>query len=87
MGEMQFRCANCGAGVQPMRRSHDFFCRACFTSMVVIDDRWVQMMRASDKIPQNIPFAAIVVGEGLEVVIKKVERRALTGALTGPLST
>jgi hypothetical protein len=69
-----------------MRRSHDFFCRACFTSMVVIDDRWVQMMRANDKIPQNIPYAAIVDGEGIEVVIKKVDRRALTGALSAPLS-
>jgi hypothetical protein len=77
----QFKCANCGAGVQPLRRSNDFFCRACFTSMVVIDDRWIQMMRASDKIPQTIPFSAIEGENPFEHATKKMDHRALTGPL------
>lgn len=70
-----FLCPNCKATIQPLRRTRDFFCRGCYTSLVVIDDKWVQMMRASDKIPQTIPFTA------LEEAKKKADCRSLTGPL------
>jgi hypothetical protein len=76
----QYWCPNCRASIQPLRRSRDFFCRACYTSLVVIDDHWVQMMRANDKIPQNIPFSTIQ-KEGGKDPLKPDHRR-----LTGPLS-
>lgn len=78
----QYHCPNCRAGLQPLRRSQDFFCRACYTSLVVIDDRWVQMMRANDRIPTNIPFVAILADHGPGSIGKKHEHRALTGPLS-----
>lgn len=77
----RMQCPNCLTGLQPLRKSQDFFCRACFTSLVVIDERWVQMMRANDKIPQNIPFAALMGETRQEAGAMTPEQRGLTGPL------
>lgn len=79
---VRIHCPNCRAGLQPLRKSQDFFCRACYTSLVVIDDGWVQVMRANDKIPHNLPFSALVGDHGLEPVAKMADHRSLTGPLT-----
>jgi reverse gyrase len=76
-----YLCPNCKASIQPMRRTRDFFCRGCYTSLVVIDDHWVQMMRASDKIPQTIPFSSLE-RELKEAKSMKADCRSLTGPLS-----
>lgn len=82
MAATHFHCPNCHAALQRLRRSQDFFCRACYTSLVVIDDCWVHMMRANDRIPQSIPFSAIVAEYGHDAMGKKPEHRSLTGPLS-----
>lgn len=78
----RIHCPNCRAGLQPLRKSQDFFCRACYTSLVVIDDRWVQVMRANDKIPHNLPYAALLGDHAGDPVAKLADHRSLTGPLT-----
>jgi hypothetical protein len=76
-----FNCPQCRAHIEPLRRTRDFFCRCCYTSLVIIDDHWVQMLRAHDKIPQTIPLSSIVAEPGLEAVVPRAEKRVLTGPL------
>lgn len=51
----QFICPTCSQALRPMVRSLDFFCRGCFTTLVVIDERWSHVMRASERQPQLVP--------------------------------
>ena len=82
MPSKHLHCPNCQTGLQPLRRSQDYFCRACYTSLVVIDHHWVQMMRANDRIPTNIPFTALLLDHAHEPVAKKCEHRSFSGPLT-----
>jgi hypothetical protein len=76
-----FNCPHCRAHIEPLRRTRDFFCRCCYTSLVIVDDHWVQMLRPHDKVPQTIPLASIVSDPGLETTAARVDHRVLTGPL------
>jgi hypothetical protein len=40
-----------------MTRNLDFFCRDCYTSLVVIDDEWAQLLGPGDGSPRFIPVS------------------------------
>lgn len=44
-----FHCPSCHQALRRMSRNLDFFCRACFTSVVVLDEQWVEVMRIDDQ--------------------------------------
>jgi hypothetical protein len=50
-----FACPECSQPLRPLVRSLDFFCRGCFTTVVVIDERWSHVMRAGEKAPRLVP--------------------------------
>lgn len=44
-----FHCPQCQSALRRMSRNLDFFCRACFTSVVVLDDQWIEVMSIEDQ--------------------------------------
>lgn len=53
-----YSCPTCGQALRPLVRSLDFFCRACFTTLVVIDERWSHAKHPDEETPRLIPTDA-----------------------------
>ena len=79
-----FSCPTCGQTLHPLVRSLDFFCRACFSTLVVIDERWSHAMRPGEKSPRLIPTERCRRARGTEPLASGTEPLAQpvhTGAL------
>lgn len=79
-----YSCPTCGQALHPLVRSLDFFCRACFSTLVVIDERWSHAMRPGEKAPRLIPTercrrvrATEPLGRGTEPLGQPVKTGAL----------
>ena len=79
-----FHCPHCGQALRTMVRSLDFFCRGCFSTLVVIDERWSHAMRPGELTPRLIPTERCRRGRPAEVANRGTEplgQAVKTGAL------
>lgn len=43
-----FHCPRCSHHLNQTSRNLDFFCRSCYTSVVIIDQEWAEVMGMND---------------------------------------
>lgn len=69
MTEKPYQCPHCQYLLKRMSRNLDFFCQNCFTSVVVLDEVWAEVMRPQDRAPQRLLTAACLRQRGTHPLV------------------
>jgi hypothetical protein len=65
----RYHCPRCASGLTKTSRNLDFFCRGCFTSVVILDPEWADIMSVEDAAPTRIRVEACLRHRGTEPLI------------------
>lgn len=64
-----YHCPRCSSGLTKTSRNLDFFCRSCFTSVVILDPVWADIMGVEDPAPTRVPVEACLRHRGTEPLV------------------
>lgn len=66
MMDQTFHCPRCQHTLRQMSRNMDFFCRGCYTSVVMIDEVWAETMGPEDSVSERVLIATCVRHRGTQ---------------------
>lgn len=65
----QYICPRCSNCLTRTSRNLDFFCRGCFTSVVILDREWAEIMGVDDAIAHRVRAEACLRHRGTEPLV------------------